>query len=315
MGLLSFAGRAPTQDQWHTEELLKGLEIFSKLTDKQIRKLARLFTPRRYAKGEILIKKGETGLGMFVIKSGLVEVFDTRDSHRVALAIVGAGKCVGEMSLMDERPRSANVEALEDTDCLLITRDSFNSLTRRDAEILWGIVPMLVERLRHADLRLTGLAEIGADTTVAPLQTIGSPPIGEVDPAPVRVEEVTTRVRTETVRRVSTESDSAAREREEELDDAEETEPGHPKGQSAAASLVQLSTASFIFWSSAFLLGTQEGLRMFWSRGSISENLSKSEHVVSSLTAKFEDNMNDESKRLFNAMQELMSSVVSVFQR
>src|SRR5437870_8324910 len=113
MGLLSFAGRTPTQDQWHTEELLKGLEIFSKLTDKQIRKLARLFTPRRYAKGEILIKKGETGLGMFVIKSGLVEVFDTRDSHRVALATVGAGKCVGEMSLMDERPRSANVVALE----------------------------------------------------------------------------------------------------------------------------------------------------------------------------------------------------------
>src|SRR5439155_8195331 len=140
-----------------------------------------------------------------------VEVFDSRDSHRVALATVGAGKCVGEMSLMDERPRSANVVALEDTDCLLITRDSFNGLTRRDAEILWGIVPMLVERLRHADLRLTGLAEAGAVPTVELLPAIGSAPIGVVDAVPVRVEEVTTRVRTETVRRVSAESDSAAR--------------------------------------------------------------------------------------------------------
>ena len=42
---------------------------------------------------------------------------------------------------------------MADTECLLITRDSFNSLTRRDPEILWGIVPLLAERLRHADKR------------------------------------------------------------------------------------------------------------------------------------------------------------------
>jgi CRP/FNR family cyclic AMP-dependent transcriptional regulator len=310
MGLVSFAGRT-RPDQVHTEELLKGLAIFSKLTDRQIRKLARLFTPRQYAKGDILIKKGETGLGMFVIRSGCVEVFDVRDSNRVTLATLGAGKCVGEMSLMDERPRSANVEALEQTDCLLITRDSFNGLTRRDAEILWGIVPMLVERLRHADARLTGLVDVEAGPAPVVVEAPAGAPVvvRAAEPAPVvRVVEARSRVRSD--------ADARAREREEELDDAEETQsPEQAKGQGIATSMIQLSTATFVFWSSAFLLGTQESLRVFWSRGSIGENLSQSEEVVSSLTQKFEDNMNTESKRLFGAMQELMSSVVNAFQR
>src|SRR5262245_44704107 len=185
MGILSFArGNAGAQGL-NVEERLKQLEIFSKLTDKQIRKLGQLCVAKRYPKGEVFIRKGDTGLGMYLIVSGRVEVFDARDGGRVTLATLDAGKVVGELSLMDARPRSAYVEAMDDTECLLITRDSFNTLTRRDPEILWGIVPLLADRIRDADRRLAELDQAPAHgtsaavTTTEPASAAGAP----VEPA------------------------------------------------------------------------------------------------------------------------------------
>ena len=307
MGLWS---SAPAQGKGNTEEVLKGLEIFSKLPDRQIKKLARLLLPRRYPKGEILIKKGDTGLGMFLIDSGRVEVFDTREGLPITLATLGAGKCVGEMSLMDERPRSANVQAIEDTDCLLLTRDSFNGLTRRDPEILWGIVPLLVERLRHADVRLTELADsrtssaLGREAPVSPPASV----VVSVQEPESRAVPVATAAPAGPIQR----EHAPLRDAEDE-EDAEEREK--KEGHGLLASLVQLSTASTIFWSAAFLLGTQEAFRMVWSRQPIVESLGKSEDTVSSLVANFEGHMSSESKRLFQAFQDLMSSVAAVFQK
>lgn len=99
-----------------------------------------------------MIKKGDTGFGMFIILSERAEVFDEQNSRKILLAMLESGNSVGEMSLIDDQPRSANAGVLEDTECLLLTRDSFNRLGKRNAEILWGIVPLLlVERLRNSN--------------------------------------------------------------------------------------------------------------------------------------------------------------------
>jgi CRP-like cAMP-binding protein len=307
MQLLTFGNRTPAQEKWNVEERLKGLEIFSKLNDRQIRKLARLFLPRSYRKGEVLIKKGDTGLGMFLVADGRVEVYDTRDGNRVILAILDPGKCVGEMSLMDARPRSANVEAIEDTECLLMTRDSFNSLTRRDPEILWGIVPLLAERLRRANERLSPLGE------PLPITEAQAAVIVETGSVAVVEEPAATRARVD----ADISPVSKARARDEAAADDEDDEKGDGTSEEGNlfSSLTQLSTASFMLWSSAFVLATQESLRVFSTRDSVGKRLSRSEEVVSSLTSKVEENMNDESKRLFQAMQEMMSSIVAIFQR
>jgi CRP-like cAMP-binding protein len=323
MQILNFANWSSAKNGFSVEEQLKKQEIFSKLTEKQIRKLASLFLPRRYSKGELLIKKGDTGLGMFLIAEGRVQVFDTRDGRRVNLATLESGKSVGEMALMDTRPRSANVEALDDTECLLMTRDSFNGLTKRDPEVLWGIVPLLVERLRHADRKLAELTDPGepapvssqSETTVV----VEAPPAGE----PATVVEVVSPSTTSVVEvlpppaaaRSSRKESAKDKDKDKDDEESEEKEENKSDESSVFASMMQFSTASFMFFSSMFLLTSQESMRFVWSKDSISKSLSKNEEVASSLTSNIEENMNAETKRLFTAFQELMSAVMGVFER
>src|SRR5262245_33540778 len=282
MGFLAIAGWSSDTQRVDVEERLKQLEIFSKLTEKQIRKLAGLFISKRLAKGEVFIRKGDTGLGMYLIVSGRVEVFDTRDGSRVSLATLDAGKVVGEMSLMDARPRSANVEAIEDTECLLITRDSFNGLTRRDPEVLWGIVPLLVDRLRHADKRLAELDDVQTDRagvvaveTAPPAAAPGAPPAVTVHVEPaattttVRVTESADTGKKRKTRKKNKRSASDALKADEDDDDEDDEDDDGSKGrsdESVLRSVTQLSAASFMLMSSTFLLVSQESLRFLWSK-------------------------------------------------
>jgi CRP/FNR family transcriptional regulator, cyclic AMP receptor protein len=143
----------------HREELLRGIEMFSGLGPRQLRRLARLCVARDYAAGEWLIHQGDNGLGMFILVRGTAEVLQGEGERQLRLATLSAGDCVGEMSLIDAGPRSASVRVREDLHCLLITRDSFNALAQRDAAILWGMVPLLVKRLRQNDEKLAALLE------------------------------------------------------------------------------------------------------------------------------------------------------------
>jgi CRP-like cAMP-binding protein len=312
MGFLSFSRLSAASDGSTVEEQLAKVEIFAKLSEKQIRKLAREFVPRRYAKGELLIKKDDTALGMFLISSGRVEVFDTKDGNRIPLATLEAGKSVGEMSLIDARPRSANVEALEDTECLLMTRDGFNGLTKRDPEVIWGIVPLLVQRLRHADSQLahrSDLADQGAAVTTTTVTQAATVTIVTETETPV-VETASS-----TGKRPTTSARTASASTSDEDDDEEEPAGDKAEGSRLFSSVAQASTASFMLMSSMFLLTTQESFRWLWSKDSVATSFGKNEEVVSSLTSKVEENMTEETKRLFGAFQELMNAIMGLFER
>jgi CRP-like cAMP-binding protein len=276
---------------------LKDLEIFKRLDPKQIHKVARLFIHRRYTKGQVMIKKGDTGLGMFLIVSGRAEVFDERDGKRISLATLDAGKVVGEMSLIDEQPRSANVQVLEDTECFLLTRDSFNGLVKREPEILWGIVPILAERVRHAD-RL--LAETREGHTAK--QITLAPPVAEEPRKPATDTKIEV-VEVKEVVKVETPPET----REENVAEENKDEPG------LFTSAVQLSTASFMFMTSFFMVSTQEGLRWMFGKGNIGKRVGDSEGIVSSLNAKMEDGMTETSKKIFDSFKELLDSLMSLF--
>ena len=318
MGILSFARGNGDAQRLNVEERLQQLEIFSKLTDKQIRKLGQLCVAKRYPKGEVFIRKGDTGLGMYLIVSGNVEVFDTRDGGRVTLATLEAGKVVGEMSLMDARPRSAYVEAMEDTECLLITRDSFNSLTRRDPEILWGIVPLLAERIRHADKRLAELEQAQAHTIPAAAVPAAQAPGADAASTAVAVEPAATDVTPGETKKKTTKKpllDDVDDEDDEDEDGDEDDDTSEKDGDSLLRSMTQLSTASFLLMSSTLLLGAQESLRVVWSKDSLNKSLGKNEEAVSSLASHVEGQMNEDTKRLYTEFQDLMNSIMKVFEK
>jgi len=138
-------------------KFISNVEIFSTLDRKQINKLSRLCLYRTYPKGQVIIKEGDTGLGLFIITSGKVGVFKDYDKNQVVLANLEKGACVGELALLDEQPRSATVVSSEDVECLLITRDSFNKLVRKDADIVLRIASTITDKLRRANSKLMEL--------------------------------------------------------------------------------------------------------------------------------------------------------------
>jgi CRP-like cAMP-binding protein len=135
-------------DDIRAEEFLSRAPLFARLEARQLHRLAELCVPRSYDTGEEIVVEGSTGLGLFVITAGRVEVTRGTGDAKVVFAELGSGDLLGEMSLVDDQPRSATVRTLEPTTCLLITRGSFQSLVDREPEIAWCIVPVLAGRLR-----------------------------------------------------------------------------------------------------------------------------------------------------------------------
>ncbi len=145
-------------------ELLARVPLFADLSTRSLRRLVKLCVVRRYPAGSVLIEQGSTGLGLYVLTAGTVDVtYEGRDGRR-HLATLGSGEVVGELALIDDRPRSASVVATADTECLLITRNGFRELVQRDPEIAWVFVPVLAERLRE----LQEMLDAGGGSAPAP---------------------------------------------------------------------------------------------------------------------------------------------------
>lgn len=135
-------------DDIRAEDFLTRAPLFARLEGRQLHRLAELCVPRSYETGEEIVVEGSTGLGLFVITGGRVEVTRGTGDDKVVFAELKSGDLLGEMSLVDDQPRSATVRTLEPTTCLLITRGSFQSLVDREPGIAWCIVPVLADRLR-----------------------------------------------------------------------------------------------------------------------------------------------------------------------
>lgn len=96
--------------------------------------------------GHILLREGEPGDCMYVIRGGLFEV--THNGQ--FLALVGAGEVLGEMALIDEEPRAATVVAIAPSEVLEVTRADFNAMIA-DPGFVKYLLKMLTGRLRNTD--------------------------------------------------------------------------------------------------------------------------------------------------------------------
>lgn len=145
---------ARRDDREQIEDLLAGVPFFAELSRGSLRNLAKLCVRRKFLPGKKVLVEGSVGLGMFVIVSGRVEVYKGEGEERVDLGVLERGDILGEMALIDDKPRSATAKSVEAVECLLISRNSFHTLVRRDPEIAWCIVPSLAERVRDLQQRL-----------------------------------------------------------------------------------------------------------------------------------------------------------------
>ncbi|HWP85570.1 MAG TPA: cyclic nucleotide-binding domain-containing protein, partial [Terriglobia bacterium] len=116
-------------------ELIRKLDFFEPLDQKIIKRIASVCIVREFSAGEAIVRQGESGLGLYFITGGRAKVEVDKDGTKVVVAELKEGDFLGEFSLIDDKTRSASVVCLQDTRCLLLTRDSFARLLKKYPEI------------------------------------------------------------------------------------------------------------------------------------------------------------------------------------
>ena len=120
----------------------------------------------RFPSGKLVFSEGDPGSEAFRILQGSVEISIREGSHKVVLAKLGAGEIFGEMAMIEQRPRSASVRALEELEVEVITREDFSATLEDSGEALVPYLTGIFERLRVTNERLRSalkqLEELGA---------------------------------------------------------------------------------------------------------------------------------------------------------
>jgi CRP-like cAMP-binding protein len=139
--------------EYNIIDSLRKVQILAALKPDQLELLAKQVTTRTYRKGDVIIKQGDPGTGLFIILNGSVQVTaKTRPGlPEVKLNVLGKGDFVGEMSLIDGYPRSATVTALYDTDVVELNRWVFLDALRREPNIAVAMLPVLSRRIRQLE--------------------------------------------------------------------------------------------------------------------------------------------------------------------
>ena len=136
------------------KEILQKVDFFNGLDDKLLSQVAEAAIMRRYGKDETIVHQGQTGLGMYIVVRGSVRVVREQGGAQKEVARLGPEQVFAEMSILDDKPRSANVITAEDSECLLLTRDSFVKLMKKNPEIPMRVARVLADRLRDANEKL-----------------------------------------------------------------------------------------------------------------------------------------------------------------
>jgi len=132
-------------------EMLEKASLWSGLDRKDLKFIVRLSKERKYETGEVIVRKGEGTVGFYLILDGSVEI----RSNGTTLSKLGPGQFFGEMSVVDNQPRSADVVAIEPSRCLILSAWSFNALISEHPKIARKILQEFVRRLRDTNKALT----------------------------------------------------------------------------------------------------------------------------------------------------------------
>ncbi len=131
---------------YDVSSMLGSVPFFGNLDDKHRKALISQGKELSYRSGDAIVSEGTMGVGFFLILDGKAEV---RKGTKV-LAALSKGQFFGEMSIIDEQPRSADVVAVQPTKCWAITSWAFLALLKTHPEMALPILKETVKRLRAA---------------------------------------------------------------------------------------------------------------------------------------------------------------------
>jgi CRP-like cAMP-binding protein len=167
-------------------EFLGYVPVFQRLTADERRMFAALVREQRVPRGALIVRQGDPGDALYVVRAGQVKVTVIgEDGREVILGTLGATAHFGELALLDGRPRSAHVLAMEATTLYVLRREDFRRQVEQMPRVAWALLEELSRRLREADQKITGLVLLDVPGRVARLlldRATGEPAVVERAP-------------------------------------------------------------------------------------------------------------------------------------
>ena len=134
---------------------LKGLPLFHEFTDDEMQAFLELVDPLLVKAGDTIVKQDEKGDCMFILVEGNARVIHRKEGKQFELATLGMGDFFGELALVDEGPRSADVEAVDDCKLMQISQSVIRALAgvypSAAFKLLIAVGRVLVARLRKGN--------------------------------------------------------------------------------------------------------------------------------------------------------------------
>ncbi len=151
-------------------EFLKTVPLFRSLAPADLDAFSRLLRPKSYPKGSVILFEDDQGDSLFIVRAGRVKVvLVSEDGREVILGILGVGEHFGELSLIDDEPRSAHVVAMEECTLLVLRREDFKRRVEQEPAVAWSMLLEMSRRLRRADEKIGALVLLDVPGRIAKL--------------------------------------------------------------------------------------------------------------------------------------------------
>jgi CRP-like cAMP-binding protein len=136
--------------------VLRSVPLFRSLRMGDLQRLGRMACVRNYKEGALIVRQDDTAISFYCVLSGGVRIErqGATAERPVVLAECGPGGFFGEMSLVDDFPRSASVVATAPTVCALISKWDFQKELKARPEIAAALLRAFSQRVRELDARL-----------------------------------------------------------------------------------------------------------------------------------------------------------------
>lgn len=140
-------------------QLIRQSDFFGVLEDRLARRLIGAMTAERFETGDFLYRAGDVGDRLYVVLQGRIQVYQEDEYERIRmLELLGPCDVVGELSLFDQQPRTANVSALSDVVVAALRHEPMKQMLLDHPEIALALLAHVTRRLRRANHSITEVA-------------------------------------------------------------------------------------------------------------------------------------------------------------
>jgi len=149
--------------------ILQKVPLFSQLAPVELERVAEITRERSYPRNSVILFEDDPGDALYVVATGQVRSCSSARRREGDPVRARRRDFFGEMSLIDEEPRSAHVIAMEDSNLLVIRREDFQAILQQSPGIAMGLLRELSRRLRRVDEKVGSLVLLDVNGRVAQL--------------------------------------------------------------------------------------------------------------------------------------------------